>query len=182
MQSNHITKEQHFSDEVVLYDRHGPAIFDYLRWHTKSLEDAEDLLLDVFLAALQQDNLASFSPGEQLAWLRRVAQHKLANVHRSLYRHPQVPLDSLAETLIDKQDGPEPRALQQEELRFLREQIQRLPKQQQHILQLRYTNGLRCTEIAILLNKSEAAVRQLLSRTIRILRHKYLQKEGDQQC
>lgn len=39
------------SRQTALYESHGQAIFAYLRLHMHSLEDAEDLLLDVFLAA-----------------------------------------------------------------------------------------------------------------------------------
>lgn len=39
--------------QTALYERYGQVIFAYLRLHIRSLEDAEDLLLDVFLAAKQ---------------------------------------------------------------------------------------------------------------------------------
>ncbi|GHO99975.1 hypothetical protein KSF_100230 [Reticulibacter mediterranei] len=182
MQLYPIEEGKHLSRDirqVALYDHYGPIIFGYLLQHAPSLQDAEDVLLEVFLAALEQDNLAAIPPSAQLAWLRRVAQNKLANVHRTSYRHPQVSLDSVTETLFDE-DEPEQQALQQEERRHLREQVQQLPVLQQYILQLRYGEGLRCTEIAALLNKREGTVRQLLSRTIRFLRRVYLQKEGEQ--
>lgn len=35
-----------------LYQCYAPEIFAYLRLHTPTREDAEDLLVDVFLAAL----------------------------------------------------------------------------------------------------------------------------------
>jgi DNA-directed RNA polymerase specialized sigma24 family protein len=48
------------------------------------------------------------------------------------------------------------------------------------VLQLRFGSGLRCTEIALVLNKSEGAVRMLLYRTIQTLRDVYASagKEG----
>ncbi len=60
------------------------AIFGYLRFHVLSLEDAEDLLLEVFLAALEHDSLSGLSPGEQLAWLRRVLLNKREGAVRKL--------------------------------------------------------------------------------------------------
>lgn len=167
--------------QTDLYDRYGQVIFAYLRLHAPSLEDAEDLLLEVFLAAIEKNNLSTFVPEEQLAWLRRVAHNKLANVYRRVRRRPQIPLDSLAEMLI-AEEGPEQLALQQEERRQLHIHIQQLSTLQQHVLQLRYGDGLRCHEIAVLLNKREAAIRKLLSRTITSLRQVYHQKEGEGTC
>ncbi|MDQ2904817.1 MAG: sigma-70 family RNA polymerase sigma factor [Chloroflexota bacterium] len=167
--------------QTALYERYGPAIFGYLRLHTPSLQDAEDLLLDVFLAALEHDNLATWSPGEQLAWLRRVAHNKLVNVYRQALRRPQVALDSIADTLLEE-EGPEQLALQQEERTRVRAALQQLPILQQQILQLRYGDGLRCPEIALLLNKREGTVRKHLSRSICLLRQVYQQTEGENPC
>lgn len=168
-------------NQTALYDRFGQVIFGYLRFHAPSLEDAEDLLLEVFLAALEKDNLSALSPEEQLAWLRQVAHHKLFNVYRRAHRRPQVSLDSLAETLF-AEESPEQFALEQEERRQLRVHIKQLPALQQQLLQLRYGYGLRCPEIALLLNKREGAVRQLLSRTIQRLRLAYHHQEGESTC
>jgi RNA polymerase sigma-70 factor (ECF subfamily) len=166
---------------TALYESHGPAIFGYLRLHMRSLEDAEDLLLEVFLAALEHDDIAALSPGEQLAWLRRVAHNKLLNVYRRASRNPQVALDSIMEPILEEED-PEQLALRQEERSQLRASIQHLPALQQYILQLRYGDGLRCSEIALLLNKREGTVRKLLSRSILFLRQVYHQTEGGSTC
>lgn len=181
LEPTEIPSRQDSSSQTSLYERYGRAIFGYLRLRMPALEDAEDLLLEVFLAALEHDNLATFSPEEQLAWLRRVAHNKLANVYRKTSRNPQIALDGLAETIFES-DNPEQLALAQEERRQLQTHIQKLPALQQHILQLRYGDGLRCPEIALLLNKTEEAVRKHLSRTILYLRQVYRQSEGDSTC
>lgn len=164
--------------QTALYERFGPSIFGYLRSHIRSLEDAEDLLLEVFVAALEHDNLSALAPDEQLSWLRRVAHNKLLNVYRRGSRHPQVALDLIVEEIFEE-EGPEQHTLRQEERRQLQAAIQKLPLLQQQILRLRYTDGLRCPEIAILLNKREGAVRKLLSRSILFLRQIYQQTEGE---
>jgi RNA polymerase sigma factor (sigma-70 family) len=58
----------------------------------------------------------------------------------------------------------------------MRSLIGKLSKLQQQVLQLRYEDGLRFAEIAIVLNKREEAVRKLLSRTLSTLRTLYLQQ------
>lgn len=136
------------------------------------------MLLDVFLAALEHDNLTALPPEAQLPWLRRVAHNKLANTYRRGARHPQVALDPIVENMLADED-PEQLTLQQEELRHLRATVSKLPAFQQQILQLRYTDGLRCTEIALLLNKREATIRKHLSRSILFLRQTYQHIEGE---
>jgi len=64
-------------------------------------------------------------------------------------------------------------ALRNEDYAHLHQQIKRLSPLQQEILHLRYGNGLHTAEIAELLNKSEQAIRQMLSRTIGLLRTMY---------
>lgn len=181
LEPNEVDGLQGKQSQTALYESYGQVIFGYLRLHMHSLEDAEDLLLEVFLAALEHDNLAALSPGEQLAWLRRVAHNKLVNVYRRASRSPQVTLDSIVETIFED-DGPEQLALRQEERKQLRASIQKLPVLQQQILQLRYGDGLRCSEIALLINKREGAVRKLLSRSILFLRQVYEQTQGESTC
>ena len=83
------------SPAAALYERHAALIFAYLRLHVASPEDAEDLLLEVFLAALQWKPIYSLSPGEQLAWLRQVARNKLADHYCAAARRPMTSLGSV---------------------------------------------------------------------------------------
>ncbi|HLZ56829.1 MAG TPA: sigma factor, partial [Ktedonosporobacter sp.] len=38
-----------------LYKRYAPALFEYIRRHTAALNDAEDVLAEVFIGALRRD-------------------------------------------------------------------------------------------------------------------------------
>lgn len=160
-----------------LYEIHGRAIFSYLRMQGLALEDAEDLLIEIFLAAFEQKRIAALSQDKQLAWLRRVAYHKLMNAYRYKLRHPQLPLDALTELHLDS--GPEQLTLLHEEINQLRAHVRQLPLQYQQVLQLRYSSGLAHAEIAILLKKREATVRKILSRALLALRHMYQKTEGE---
>src|SRR5258708_25718581 len=61
---------------AALYQLHAPGILTFIRRHIPSREDAEDALLEVFLAALESEKLDALNEGEQLAWLRRGAENK----------------------------------------------------------------------------------------------------------
>jgi hypothetical protein len=78
---------------TALYQRHAQAVFLYLRRHLLSREDAEDLLLEVFLSAVEKQTQLEFSEQRQRAWLLRVARYKLIDYHRQNTRRPRVSLD-----------------------------------------------------------------------------------------
>ncbi len=157
-----------------LYQQHALTIMTYVRRHVPSREEAEDILLEVFLAALEHQELEQFSERKQLAWLQRVASHKCVDYHRHSARRPTVPLEQAAETLIgDERQGPDQLAVRNEEEALLYERLTRLPESYQHVLQLRFAYGLRCAEIARRLNKSAGAIRMILSRALTMLRDVY---------
>ena len=90
-----------------------------------------------------------------------------------------LPLDEIEESAFDDEElAPEQFALRQEEYRRLYTSIQHLSDLQQQVLQMRFVHDLRCAEIAVSLNKSEAAVRMLLSRTLSLLRSIYEKHQG----
>lgn len=159
------------ADDGILFSRHGQAMFAYVRLHTSSREEAEDLTQEIFITALEHDNLVGLKDGEQLAWLRRVAHNRLIDRYRRATRSPIVVQDEVVEMmLLDETANPEQMALQREKYAHLHQAIQTLPLVQQQLLRLRYGDGLPFAEIAILLNKREEALRKLLSRTLATLR------------
>jgi RNA polymerase sigma factor (sigma-70 family) len=169
--------QQPYNSDNALYDRYVASIFAYARLHTASWQDAEDLTLEVFLAALEHDNLSWLADAQQLAWLRRVAHNRLVDHYRHAPRLPVVPLEQVVETVYHNEAlTPEQLALRREELERLYKAVGQLPLLQQQVLRLRFGDGLRFAEIASLLNKHEAAVRKLSSRTLARLRTIYDQQ------
>jgi RNA polymerase sigma-70 factor, ECF subfamily len=165
----------------MLYQRHWLGLFTTIRQHISSGEDAEDILLDVFLAALESSTLPSMSEQHQEAWLRRVAYNKCMDLHRRTNRHPAFPLEAHVETLYDDERlAPEQAALRQEELEQLQKHLAALSTDQQEILRLRFAEGLPCAEIAARMRKSEGAIRTMLSRTVHLLRSIYREREVSQ--
>lgn len=156
-----------------LYQRHAPRLYTYLCNHLASSADAEDLLLDVFLAALERQADLQTLPEDNLrAWLWTVARNKMINHYRKSQRQQSVPLETLAEA-IDEAWLPEQHLLHREERDQLRRFLQGLSASQREALELRFLGGLRSKEIAVLLHKREGTVRTLLSRAVNALREMY---------
>jgi RNA polymerase sigma-70 factor (ECF subfamily) len=170
----HLKRGVEDSKATALYQHHAPAILAYLRVHVPSWEIAEDTLVEVFLAALENETFQVLREEEQRSWLWRVARNKVADHFRMAGRRQMFSLDDVADTMyFDEELAPEQVTLRQEEYAHLRESIQDLSPLQQRVLHLRFVNELRCADIATILGKSEAAVRMHLSRTLNLLRTIY---------
>ncbi|HEY7356809.1 MAG TPA: sigma-70 family RNA polymerase sigma factor [Ktedonobacterales bacterium] len=162
------------SPAAILYERHALPMLAYLRLHAPTWEDAEDILQEVFLAAMDQGRLLHLPEGEQLAWLGGIARHKLADHYRRLKRRPALPLETSAAALAGPEAlAPEAVIVGQEAQRELWAAVRQLSALQQQVIYLRFVGGLRSQQIASLLGKQEVAVRKLLSRAMNQLRGLY---------
>lgn len=162
-----------------LFEQQSEKLFAYLRQHTQSREDAEDILVETFMAALAETKFAHLPAAAQIAWLWRVARNKVVDTIRKATSRHTVPLELASATICeDEARDPEHVALRQDEEREIHDLVHTLPELQQEILRLRFGFGLHCGEIATILGKREDAVRAMLSRTMNSLRQLYAQRSS----
>jgi len=158
--------------DIALYDRFAPAIFVYLYQQVSNQQDAEDLLLEVFAAALGNYALSNFPEERQLAWMRRVARNKTIDLYRRTALRAELPLEYALE-VEDSRLSPEEYAVRRESSERLHKAVQQLSPLQQQLILLRYGKGLRLVEIAGIFERPEGTVRSILARTLRQLRTIY---------
>ena len=157
-----------------LYELHATAIFAYLRRQTASREDAEDLLVEVFVVAVESSAFDRLGEKEQVAWLWRVAHNKAVDAYRRSRIRQGIDIKLVAEVIYDDDERtPERIALLQEEYSHLHAHLEKLSPIQREAVRLRFANGLRCSEIAAVLGRREGTVRVLLSRALNFLRTIY---------
>jgi RNA polymerase sigma-70 factor (ECF subfamily) len=160
-----------------LFEQHSEKLFAYLRQHTSTREDAEDVLVDTFMAALADTKFAHLPESGQVAWLWRVARNKVVDTFRKATVRRSIPLEQVDETPCEEDArDPEQAALRQDEQREMHDLLQALPELQQEVLRLRFGYDLRSGEIAAILGKREDAVRAMLSRSMNTLRQLYAQR------
>jgi RNA polymerase sigma factor (sigma-70 family) len=170
------SSERGDSTSEKLYALHAPAILAYVRLSIPSRETAEDIVIDVFLSALEHPYLLARDPNIQRAWLRKVAYHKIVDHHRQHMRRPSISLENVTDTLYQEENlSPEQSALLHEEYEHIVAIMHNLPQFQQQIVHLRLVYGLRCTEIASILHKKESTVRTALARALNAIRTAYKQ-------
>lgn len=178
MQADRYTTQAE-SEIALLYREYAPGLLAYVRNHLTSQEDAEDLIVEVFLAAMESATFAPLPEKAKQLWLWRVTRNKVIDAYRRSSRRQHVDLDEATEYLIEDEIlGPEHTALRQEDYMNLYTHLQSLPAHQQEILRLRFGQGLSCREIAAALQKQENVVRVTLSRSLNLLRKLYRTQKG----
>ncbi len=96
---HHLNEDEVQNDvESTLYDRFAATILAYLCQLVSNRQDAEDLLLEVFMAACNNEMLSGLPARRQLAWLRRVARNKAVDRYRHTARLTMLPLEQVRET------------------------------------------------------------------------------------
>jgi RNA polymerase sigma-70 factor (ECF subfamily) len=151
-----------------LYRRNLNRVYRYHMAHTGNVKDAEDLTSQTFMAALE--GLASFR-GEApfAAWLMGIASRKRALFFR---RHrPELPLDAALHIpapglLTDQLAG------QRLQIDSVIRALHQLSPDRREALILCYFSGLSHAESARVLDKTEAAVKMLVSRGLQDLRER----------
>ena len=146
---------------VELYDRNVDRIYAYVSRRAGSRTVAEDVTSEVFEQALT--NLATFEwrGVPFVAWLYRIASNTLADHWKREGRdsHELPP------------DVPDEREHQELERRVsLYQLVDRLPDAQRQVIQMRFVEGRSIREVAVALDRSEGAVKQLQLRALENLR------------
>ena len=181
MQANrHMAQAE--QEMALLYRKYAPGLLAYVRMRVPSPEDAEDLVVEVFLAALEHAKFAELSEKAKQLWLWRVTRNKVIDTYRRAKTRQNVTLEHVADGLFeDEMASPEHAALQQEDYIDLYAHLQSLPPLQQQILRMRFGQDLSCSEIATTLGKQENVVRVTLSRSLNLLRKIYRRRREEQE-
>jgi len=156
------------------YRTYAVPLYRYFYQHTGNAADAEDLTAVTIGKALA--SLRSYAGRAPLAaWLFGIARHTLHDFQRR--QRNTVTLDDVALSLADATPLPEQSAVTREQRDDLHAHIRALPTNQREALTLRYFGALTIAEIAVLLDRSDGAVKLLIHRALTTLRTRYRQEE-----
>jgi DNA-directed RNA polymerase specialized sigma24 family protein len=89
------------SDIALLYSNFTPGLLSYACMHIASREDAEDLVVEVFLAANVNAKFATLPEKAQQLWLWRIARNKVIDVYRRSKTRQSVSIDYMTEHLFE---------------------------------------------------------------------------------
>jgi RNA polymerase sigma factor (sigma-70 family) len=152
--------------------QHYDAIRRYLRRHTRTPEDADDITQIVFAEAVARGPKRVTDQQTSLAWLYTVARRRSIDLARKQRREPQhLPLDEQVRRATPADTyGAEVR-------RVLEQAIRKLPPSQQGVVVRRLVLGWSFAEIARTERASEAACKMRFVRGLTSIRE-MLEREG----
>jgi RNA polymerase sigma-70 factor (ECF subfamily) len=153
----------------ALYEQYVGRIYNYVLYRTGNPSDAEDITARVFHRALNHIQRYQFQGVPFSAWLYRIAHNLVANWHRDNSRRQEVPLEDHV-PWIGGGNHPESALVDGQELEGLVRAIRTLSPERQHLIVLKFVEHLSNAEIAVIMGKSEGAIKSLYHRTLLALR------------
>lgn len=142
---------------------------------------SRDISQDVFLSAWH-DIRRLRDPASFLPWLRQVtrnrAHHAMRTSRRRRNRIAENEAAELLEAVVDPGPGADQRLIEDERRRVVAETIDLLPEETREVITLFYREDQSVAQVASLLDMSDAAVRQRLSRARLRLRDELLTRLG----
>ncbi len=154
-----------------LYEAHAARVYRYLLARTSSPAEAEELASRVFLNALTRLDQYS-GRGSFQAWLMTIARNLLFNWYRDRGRRPPTEDLDAALALAADVPGPEASLERNERIARVRAAVSGLSADRQHLISLKYVDGLPNAEIGRIMGRSEGAVKALHHRTLRELQER----------
>ena len=162
-----ITDTEAFAE---LYRRHLTRVYRYHAAHVGNVKDAEDLTSQTFIAALE--GIGSFrGTGSFAAWILGIASRKRLMLFRSRGYRIEIPLDS-AIHYPSPGLSTDKAAARQMQLESVSRALQQISPDRAEALILTYLGGLSNAEAGHVLDKSEGAVKMLISRGLQDLRER----------
>lgn len=154
----------------VLYERYIGRIYNYIYYRTGNQHEAEDLTARVFFRALGHIGTYRNIGVPFSAWLYRIAHNLVANWYRDHNRRYEVPLEDYV-GLPQQVSHPEVELLSHQEEEGLLKVIRKLPPDRQQLVILKFVDNMSNAEIALIMGRSEGAVKSLYHRTLLSMRN-----------
>ena len=174
--------EQPFDDEVAAGVRRGDPdalsevyrvlsgpLTAYLRSQVRDAQLAEDLATETFLKLVRGCRRLEGGPFQIRSWLYRVAQRNVIDHLRARSRRPDEELTDLPPEELTAEGDPSVTVEGWDTLERIRQALEQLSPDQAEVLRLRLIAGLSAPEAAIVIGKTEGAVRALQHRGVATL-------------
>jgi len=154
---------------TYIYEQNVTRIYNYIYYRIGSEADAEDLTARVFHRAFGHINSYVEKGVPFSAWLYRIAHNLTANWHRDNHRRKEVSLEEQYDIPLHE-DMPELTLEKSQEKETLLKAIRRLPPARQQLILLKFLEDLSNGEIAVIMKRTEGAIKSLYHRSLISLR------------
>ena len=158
------TSPEAFSE---LYEHYMPLIYRYLLRRTGNVEVAEDLTATSFEKALRHLEKFQWKDVSFSAWLYRIATNTLVDHYRREGKRKETALQDLEGVLKSPMGAGEEEI---EQVALLMDLVQKLPQSSQHVLALKFYQGLSHAEMCQVLGLSKKTLTMKIYRSLKALR------------
>jgi RNA polymerase sigma-70 factor (ECF subfamily) len=148
-----------------LYELYVEKIYNYIYYRLGNRHEAEDLTAKVFYRALNHIAHYNHKGAPFAAWLYRIAHNLVINWRRDNQRRQMVALENL-DLSASRQENPHYAVERSNERELLLAAIQRLPRERQQLLMLKFVEKMSNAEIGRVMGRSEGAIKSLYHRTL----------------
>jgi len=159
----------------LLYERYVDLVYRYIYVRVGSSHVAEDLTSETFIRALRRIDSFSWQGKDIAAWFVTIARNLITDNAKSARFRMEVTTADMIDA--DRRvDGPESEVLSRLRDTRLLEAIKTLKPEHAECVVLRFMQGMSLAETALVIGKSQGAVKQLQLRAVRAL-HRELKGE-----
>ena len=155
-----------------LYLLFADRIFRYLLARLSDVDLAEDITAQIFLQLIEKIDRYKIAPKDNatifVAWLYRLSHNKMIDVLRKLRRDRHMAIEHV-ENMAERHSVIEAAEEHLDFEQFLGK-LQMLNEQQRQVIMLRFLEGYSIAETAVILQKSEGAIKALQHRSLENLR------------
>ena len=135
----------------MLYDRYARIVYALARRMLKQVEDAEEVVQDVFSQVWRDARRYQATRASVAGWIVMLARTRSIDRLRSRMARPDVASAVAPETappIESHERDPEQEAMAEQHAQAVRGALQRLPEAQRLLMELTYYDGLTQSEIA----------------------------------
>ena len=161
-----------------LYERYFGLVYAYIARRLRDRNEAEDVTAEVFHKALRSLPRFKWTGAPFAAWLFRISANMIADRAQRAARERTVENDDdVPETRMPQ---PQQADLEQSERRAsLFRQVEQLAEDQRRVLIMRFAEEKSIRDIAVVLGRSEGAVKQLQFRALAKLRENFTTEDTE---
>jgi len=159
--------KSHSESFAALYDYYFPKVYGYTMAKVGNRRDAEDIVSEVFMKALE--NLPNFEWRNVpfAAWLFTIARNTIINHYSKSGKRKVSELDENRLISEDKEGSPHKKATDEELSKKVRDVLHGLPERELNVVQLKFFAQMTNREIMTATGLSESNVAVILYRTLR---------------
>ncbi|RMF47469.1 MAG: sigma-70 family RNA polymerase sigma factor [Anaerolineae bacterium] len=162
---------------TAIHEKYYPVLYRYARYRLGDAMMAEDVASETLMRLMDAVAKGRMPNTSLSGWLMGTAANLVNQHYRKKYRRKMVALEDQPEDFLPASDehAPHFQAERRDQMAIIRQAMQYLTPEQQHVLALRFGSELSLKETAEIMGKKVNAIKALQFRALASLKKHYQQ-------